>query len=440
MAKTVANASSWLSRIIFGVALFGVLVVTHLWLQKEADFAYGCSGVAELTVTSLADAAAEEAGCAQVTNSAYADFLGVSNIVWGLLFYGALALLRLAYAATGNDRLRMASLVGVGAGFVYTLYLVFLQVSVIGAFCVLCMTSALTVTTLLVLHVLEHRRLRSAQAAPAPRFAPSPVLKPFLLVAAAFAVLLVTDVVVAQQRDGGDTVAADETPFGTAAPVSDLQQQPAETPPVEISNPAEQCTYDPEFAPIANLEPFTQGPYKGSAGGTVRVIEFFDPNCPHCRALHEDMREAIAENSEKARFYYVPFPLRDASFGQVAALYIAKEQGKFWDLVETFFARQDNTWGMTLDEIVSAASASGMDGAALRARLTDEQAMQGLLAQIVSDRTVAAEAISNADGGVSVPKLAIEGRIVSATYDSYSPACVTHFIDEALAAQGQATQ
>lgn len=63
------TATRLLPRIIFGFALFGVLVVTHLWLQKEAGFAYGCTGVEDISVTNLADTMREEPGCAQVTNS-----------------------------------------------------------------------------------------------------------------------------------------------------------------------------------------------------------------------------------------------------------------------------------------------------------------------------------------------------------------------------------
>ena len=426
------TATRWLPRIIFALALFGVLVVTHLWLQKEADFAYGCTGAEAITAVDLTAGPEGEAGCAQVTNSAYADFLGVSNIIWGLLFYLGLAGMRLAYAATNNDQVRQASFAFVGAGFLYTLYLVYLQVSVIGAFCVLCMTSAVTVTVLLLLHVMEHRSRRDT---PPPRRAVKPVLRPFFAMAAVAAVLLVADVVVAGQRDGAETAAtaqASDTPAFSPT-VGDTPAAPP-TPAVQVDDPAAECTYDPQFAPIADLAPFTDGPYRGNADAPVSVIEFFDPNCPHCKDLHESMREVIATSGDKARFYYVPFALRDNSMGQVAALYLAQQEGKFWDLVEVLFERQDNTWGMTLDEVLSAAEAAGMDAAALRAQLEDEQRIQPLLAEILADRAVAGEAIANAEGGVSVPKLAINNRIVSATYASYSPDCVNYFIDEAYAA------
>ena len=429
-----------LPRVIFGVALFGVLVVTHLWLQQSAGFAAGCSGFADVTVTNLAETMREEPGCATVTNSVYAKFLGVSNVMWGLLFYVAVALLRLGHAATGNDRLRLASFGLVGVGFLYTLYLVYLQAAVIGAFCVLCMTSALTVTALLILHAMEHARLRrTATDAPAPA-RPALSLKPFALVAAVFAVLLVADVVVAQQR-GADAPEVAEAAEAEDASTVTPTARPEPTPPaVEIADPARQCTYDPQYQGIEGFDRFTDGPYRGSADAPVAVVEIFDPNCPHCKDLGATLKQVIEEQGENARFYYQPFPLRDNSFGQVAALYIAEEQGKFFELMDELFERQTPTqWGMTLDQIVAAGEAAGMDAAALRARLSDEAGLQPLLARIFEDRVATVEALGT-DDGISVPKLLINGNLVAPTYESYSPDCLTYFIEQAAAGETAATE
>ncbi|MDX1419936.1 MAG: vitamin K epoxide reductase family protein, partial [Rubricoccaceae bacterium] len=418
MARTAPrHPAGILPRVIFGVALFGILVVTHLWLQKSDGFAAGCSGFADVSVTSLAETMATEPGCETVTNSVYATFLGVSNIVWGLLFYGLVALLRLGYAATGNDRLRLASFGAVGVGFLYTLYLVYLQSAVIGAFCVLCMTSAATVTALLILHAMEHARLR--RGAPVPARPPAPfAIKPYALVAVVFAVLLVADVVVAQQREAPeDTAAAVEEP---ATP------DRAEAPPaIEVADPATQCTYDTEFQDVAAFSEFTDGPYLGSADATVEVVEIFDPNCPHCKDLGEVLHGVIEEQGDNARFYFQPFPLRENSFGQVAALYIAEEQGRFFEMMDALFERQNPAvWGMTLDQIVAAGEDAGLDGASLRARLEDEGGLQPVIARILADRVATVEALST-EQGISVPKLLINGDLVAPTMTSYSADCLT---------------
>ena len=421
MARTISkHPAGVLPRIIFAAALFGILVVTHLWLQKGADFAQGCSGFESVSVTNLSETMREEPGCAEVTNSVYATFLGVSNIAWGLLFYGLVALLRLGYAATGNDRLRLVSFALVGIGTLYTLYLVYLQAAVIGAFCVLCMLSAVTVVTLLILHIMEHSRVR--------RTAPSalaPALRPLLPIAGVFAVLLVADVVLAQQQDETAVPNVADTPAQETPPVT--EQRPA----VAITDPASQCTYDPNFELVANFDAFTTGPFLGSADAPVRVVEVFDPNCPHCKDLHAVLEEVLETHSDQARFYFRPFPLRESSFGQIVALRVAQQEGRFFELLDQFFLQLDSSWGMSLEEVVASANDAGMDADALRARLESEEAVQPILAQVLADRVEAAEAISDASGGVSVPKLIVEGRIIQPTFASYTPDCIKYFIEQA---------
>jgi uncharacterized membrane protein len=150
MAAPAPTPRSPLALAIFGLTLFGLLVVVQLVLKESGASVIGCS--------------AESAGCADVTTGAYSDFLGLPNTVWGGLFYGLVAALRLAYGATGDDRLRLASLLVVVGGLLYTARLVYLQAVVIGTFCPLCMTSAGTVALLALLHVVEHVRARAALA------------------------------------------------------------------------------------------------------------------------------------------------------------------------------------------------------------------------------------------------------------------------------------
>ena len=417
--------TSSLRRIIVGVALLGVLVVAHLALQKANGFANGCTGLGDVAFTPGAvGAGGTEAGCATVTEGEYATFAGVSNLVWGALFYLLVVGLRLAYAATADSRLRLASAGVVGVGLLYTVWLVYLQAVVIGSFCVLCMTSAALVLTLTVLHVLEHRRLQDA--APAPRRQPAvptgaAALRPYVPLLGFFLVLLVADVGLASR--------AAEPESGPVAP---LGQQAAALP-----STAGECAFDPAIGPVEDLAPFTDGPFKGSADAPVRVVKVFDPNCPHCKDLSESLEPVIAEMGGQARFYYVPYPLQQTSLGQVVALKLAAREGRFFELVDEMFARQDQTWGMTLPEIVAAAEAVGMDGGALLATLQDEAGLRPLLDEIEAEAQAVQAAFAGPDGGMSVPKLVIEGNVVASTYASYSPRCLAQFVAEAQPAAGE---
>ena len=412
--------TSLVRRLIVAAALLGVVVVTHLALQKANGFANGCTGLGAVDYTTATTG--EAAGCAAVTEGEYADFLGIPNIALGLVFYLLVAGLRLAYASRRDDRLRLASAAVVGVGALYTAYLVYLQAAVIGAFCVLCMTSAAVVFSLLALHVAEHVRLQSADPAPSGRRAEAEprglgALRPYATVLTGFAVLLV----------GTFALAARTAPEASA---SGLAATPASSngPAPNIQDVTGACTYDDKFEPITDLGPFTTGPSLGNPDAGVTVIEIFDPNCPHCRDLAETIEPYIAENPESARYFMVPFALRQESVGQVVALKLAQREGKFFDLMHAMFERQDATWGMTLPEIVEAASSVGMDGAALQRALENPATIQPLLEQTQAQSAAITQAFTDSEGRLSVPKLAFNGRVVAPTYASYSPRCFSEFI------------
>lgn len=419
--------TSVLRRIIVGVALLGVLVVTHLGLQQANGFANGCTGFGDIAF-SAEGIGGEAAGCAAVTGSEWASMFGVSNVVWGLLFYLIVLGLRLGYAASGDNRYRLLSGGVVGVGLLYTAFLVYIQAAQIGSFCVLCMTSAALVLTLFLLHMIEHRRLHTALVE-APRRKGQvdrsglAALRPYVPLLGIFGVLLIADLVWANQAGDG----------GVADGVNAVRQLTRQTAGglVPARNETGACEYDTTVAPVQDLSALTNGPFKGDPDAPVRVVEVFDPNCPHCKNLAETLEPVVDELGDQARFYYVPFPLRQESLGQIIALKLAQREGRFFELMEEMFERQDQTWGMSLEELVAAVEAVGMDGAAFRALVEDQDQLQPLLQQIQAESEAVTDAFARPDGGISVPKLAVEGRLVAATYSSYSARCLAEFIAEA---------
>lgn len=417
--------TSLLRRVLLGVALLGIVVVTHLALQKANGFASGCTGFGDVDFASGAALTGETAGCATVTEGEYADFLGIPNITLGLIFYIIVAGLRLFYVMRHDDRLRQASLGIVSVGVLYTAYLIYLQAAVIGAFCILCMTSAALVLTLFVLHMIEHRKVQGSTPEPTSRRVAPPArgfaaLRPSLAILGGFAVLMV----------GTFALGAQTAPDGASA--SPLTASPASSTPTvptpRIQDVAGACTYDPDFEPIADMSPFTTGPALGNPDAEVDVVKVFDPNCPHCRELSETMDEFIAESGQTARFHYVAYPLRQESLGQIVALKLAEREGKFFELMHAMFERQDATWGMTLPELVATAESVGMDGAALQSALESPDSIRPLLEQIQETSNAVGAAFAKPDGSFSVPKLAVNGRIVAPTYASYSTRCLAEFV------------
>ena len=361
--------------------------------------------------------------------------------MWGLLFYGLVVALRLGYAATGQDRIRLASFALSAVGVLYAGYLVFVQAAEIGAFCALCMTSHALTLVLFVLHALEHRGV-SAPAEDSPRRrAPAAArglsaLRPYAPALGVFAVLLAADVALAGQADA----APDATPTpnlsgaaaGAAAGAADPNPTALTGAVPAATGPSAACQFDPNIDPIADLSPFTSGPFTGSADpDAVTVVEIFDPNCPHCRDLAEALEPVKAALAGEARFYTVAYPLRQQSVAQVIALNEAQRAGTYQALVDEMFRRQDATWGMSMPELQTALNAVGMDGAAFDAKLQNTATLQPLLEQVQRNAEAVAAAFASRDGGISTPRVAVGNRVILGSNEAFTEECFRQFVAEA---------
>lgn len=119
-------------------------MVVHLWLMVDRGFDRGCFGFSAPTAV---------VECEAVIQSDAGSLFGISNAVWGLLFYlgvaglSALVAFSTGFGATAR-RLRHAL---IGIGFAYSAYLVYVQATQIGQWCKLCLISAGIVTVLTLL-------------------------------------------------------------------------------------------------------------------------------------------------------------------------------------------------------------------------------------------------------------------------------------------------
>lgn len=64
----------------------------------------------------------------------------------------------------------------------------------------------------------------------------------------------------------------------------------------------------------------------------VIVFEFFDYNCPYCRAEDEVLRRKISQLSGVALYYIDYTPLGDSSLPAVSAALAARNQGKYLEM------------------------------------------------------------------------------------------------------------
>jgi hypothetical protein len=118
----------------------------------------------------------------------------------------------------------------------------------------------------------------------------------------------------------------------------------------------------------------------------------------------------------------------------VAALRLSRNEGRFPQLVDQLFERQAGQ-GMTLDQVVEAAEAAGVNGPNLRRELTTNATLDPLLQQILAHRDYVVRTVT-ADGSMSVPKLVIDGRVVAPDPQyGYTADCIDRLITEAAAAE-----
>lgn len=125
------------------LALAGLAITTYLSVSYVTGQAPACGSVV--------------AGCAQVTTSAYARVLGAPVAVLGLSIFALLllgSLGALAYPARSAP-VSVALTVVSGGGVLFSLYLTAVELFILHAICVWCVTSALLVAGIFALSLAE---------------------------------------------------------------------------------------------------------------------------------------------------------------------------------------------------------------------------------------------------------------------------------------------
>lgn len=130
-------------------AMLGLFVAMYLWMFK-----LGVIG----SLTCKID------GCEKVNTSRWALFLGQPVALWGVMYY--VGVFVLSYAATferfaSDRRIPLALVVLTAWGVLFSAYLTWLELAVIHAICTYCVISAVIVTAMFVLAVIEWRAMRA---------------------------------------------------------------------------------------------------------------------------------------------------------------------------------------------------------------------------------------------------------------------------------------
>jgi uncharacterized membrane protein len=136
--------------IVGTLAFIGVFVSTYLTLYK-----FGVIGTLQCAVGS----------CETVNTSRWATFLGLPVAAWGLGFYVAalgLVMLGIQERFADSPQIALALVALTGWGVLFSGWLTYLELFVIDAICIWCVTSAVIVLVMFVVSWLDYRELRAA--------------------------------------------------------------------------------------------------------------------------------------------------------------------------------------------------------------------------------------------------------------------------------------
>lgn len=103
-------------------------------------------------------------GCEVVLTSPQSEIAGVPVALLGALYYITIFALSLAYSISKKEMVILHAAYFTPAGFLASLYFIYLQLFVIGAICLYCMASATTSTILFILGMYIIMKMRHAPA------------------------------------------------------------------------------------------------------------------------------------------------------------------------------------------------------------------------------------------------------------------------------------
>ena len=137
--------NKWLYRISVALALLGLAVSIYMTIFKLTDNEKMCIG---------------NGGCSKVNSSIYAEVYGIPVAVFGVGGYAVIA--ALLFMENQNKFLKQNGTMLVFGfaliGFLFTLYLIYVELALIHALCPFCVTSQTTMTILFILSIIRLAR------------------------------------------------------------------------------------------------------------------------------------------------------------------------------------------------------------------------------------------------------------------------------------------
>lgn len=128
------TARRWVDTLMLAVAILGLADATYLTIQHYQNAVPPC------TIH----------GCEKVLTSSYAEIAGIPVALFGAIYYFVQSALLIAFFTSRKKILLILPSLFSIAGFLASMWFVYLQIAVIKAICQYCMVSAVTSTLLFI--------------------------------------------------------------------------------------------------------------------------------------------------------------------------------------------------------------------------------------------------------------------------------------------------
>jgi protein-disulfide isomerase len=104
----------------------------------------------------------------------------------------------------------------------------------------------------------------------------------------------------------------------------------------------------------------SKAPRIGNDDAPVRLVEFFDYQCPHCQAFKPMLEQVLKDREGKVVLHYMMFPLEKHTNSKLAAqgALAAAQMGKFHEMHDVLFAKSP---AHSRDDIMGYAKELGLD-------------------------------------------------------------------------------
>jgi uncharacterized membrane protein len=372
-------------------------LVLHLWIQQARGFDHGCWG--------LSSSPASSDGCREVASLNVRAF-GIPVVIWGYVFYLAMAALCLARSIAIPKIAVTCHKMGIAAvalAVPQTGYLVYLQFSQLHTFCALCLVSAVFVAALGIIHLLYHLQGGYVPPNESQRTAEYSyaAITMFLAFGGGVGILFFVNRLGLNGSDDSTVVSRMRADFalgGNVRTTSDLRTE--------------------------DWTKWNVPPMNGDA--RIPVVFFLDPNCPHCSETFDQLTVLSDQYRGQAAFYVYPRLLWKQSLLQIEAIELARQQGKYYEMWRAQFEHR-TPQGANQAELTFLFKALHLDGSALNVRLA-------AVRSVVIGQTYAA-----ASAGVyKTPTGFIAGRLVPD--DSLTAPKLRQLLDHILKEDGSVLQ